>query len=380
MLFMFKKMYNLAFRMNIFKHYILSIIFLLPFTSCVNAQGSVDGLNKKLFESFEKKEFDKSENIALSILGDTTLKDTSIYNINANTILAILYKDKGYYRSAIDKNLLVVKSAEKRKDYERLSAAYNNIGVIYNLQRDYSSAIKYFSKSLNIESKYNKPLSKSIRFYNLGESYKELDSFDLALSYFSNSLIIEKKHNNTEGVLYASLGLIDVYLNIGQVSDAKRLLKKVEGDVSIKSDEIYILFQKLRGYSFFKEKKYGKAITAFNDLESYLSGKNNKSFLIDLFELQIEVYEEMNDWRNLSLKYKSYLDLISNDQTLEIQNKLNDVMHQNDMHKKNLELRLIEKDRDYNASLNNYSSKVAVFLLLLLVFIVGFIFYGINKK
>lgn len=373
-------MSNLAFRMDIFKHYILSIIFLTAFTTCLIGQDNVDGLNKKMFESFEKKEFEKSESIALSILSNDGLKDTSVFIINANTILAIIYKDKGYYRSAIDKNLLVVEGSQKRKDYERLSAAYNNIGVIYKLQRYYSSAIKYFSKSLKIESKFNKPLNRSIRLYNLGESYKEIDSFDLALSYFSNSLLIEKKYNNIEGILYASLGLIDVYLAIDQVSDAKRLLSKIEGDISKKSNEIYILFQKLKGYSLFKENKYSEALDVYNDLEIILSKKNNKSYLIDVFELQIEVYEKLGDWKNLSLKYKFYVELIANDQSTEIQNKLNDVMYQNDMNKKDLELRLLEKDRDYNIKLNNYSSKVAIFLLLLLVFIVGFIFYGINKK
>jgi tetratricopeptide (TPR) repeat protein len=375
-----EKYLNLAFRMKVYSHFLIKIFFLLPFALFANGQDVIEDLNKSLSESFDNKDYNKAESIALSIIEDSKYKDTSVLKINANTILAIIYKDRGFYSSAIDKNLLVVQSTEKRKDYERLSAAYNNIGVLYKLQRNYTSAISYFTKSLKIEQKFNKPLSKSIRYYNLGECYKEVDSFDLALSFFSNSLIIEKKHKNFEGVLYTNLGLIDVYLNINQISDAKRLLDRIQIEISKDNEEIYFLYQKSLGYYLFKVKDFESSIECLDGLELYLLSTKNERFLIDVYRLQIQVYEKTKDWERLSSKYKQFLDKITDGHSIQVQNRLNEVMHQNDLNKKELELRLIEKDRDYNANLYRYSSKVAIFLLLLLIFIVGFVIYGLNKK
>lgn len=366
--------------MKVYSHFLIKIFFLLPFALIANGQDVNEDLNKSLSESFDNKDYNKAESIALSIIEDSKYKDTSVLKINANTILAIIYKDRGFYSSAIDKNLLVVQSTEKRKDYERLSAAYNNIGVLYKLQRNYTSAIGYFTKSLKIEQKFNKPLSKSIRYYNLGECYKEVDSFDLALSFFSNSLIIEKKHKNLEGVLYANLGLIDVYLNINQISDAKRLLDRIQIEISKEHEEIYFLYQKSLGYYLFKIKDFESAIECLDGLELYLLSTKNERFLTDVYRLQIQVYEKTKDWEKLSSKYKQFLDKVTNGHSIQVQNRLNEVMHQNDLNKKELELRLIEKDRDYISNLNRYSGKVAIFLLLLLIFIVGFVIYGLNKK
>ena len=380
MLLMFKKCLILAFCMKVCSRYLFILLFIFSFASSVNGQDQFIDLDKSLSESFEKKDYEKAETIALSILANSSYKDTSVLKINANTVLAIIYKDKGFYSSAIDKNLLVVQSTEKRKDYERLSAAYNNIGVLYKLQRNYTSALNYFSKSLKIEERFNKPLRKSIRYYNLGECYKEIDSFDLALSFFSNSLIIEKKHKNLEGILYANLGLIDVYLDINQISDAKRLLDKIQVQVSKEQEEIYFLYKKSLGYYLFKTKDYTGSIDCLNNLELFLSSIESTNFLMDVYRLQIEVYEKTKDWKKLSSKYKQFVKSVSDGHSIQIQNRLNEVMHQNDLNKKELELRLLEKDRDYNANLNRYSSKVAVFLLLLLIFIVGFVIYGLNRK
>lgn len=363
------------------KMYSVKILLIFTFFGLItdlSAQDEFDKLDKQMFSLFKQKKYDASEEIANEIISKT--KDTSTYFLNANTVLGIIFKNKGYYSSAIDKSLHVVKIADKKKDMQRLSAAYNNIGVIYQLQNDYKSAITYFSKSLKIESKFNKPLDKSIRYYNIGECYKELDSFDLALSYFSNSLLIEKKYNNTEGILYASIGLVEVYLNIGQVSDAKRILERISGNVDEKSGELFILYNKSLGLYYLNINQIDACLKQLSFIEKYIYKTKQPNYLVDVFELEIKALEKRGDWKNLSMKYKVYLELLNKNQSLEVQNKLNDVMHQNDIKKKELEIKLIKEERDFKSELNLYTSKISLFLLLLLIFIVGFIFYGFNKK
>ena len=74
------------------------------------------------------------------------------------------------------------------------------------------------------------------------------------------------------------------------------------------------------------------------------------------------------------------MELLNKNQSLEVQNKLNDLMYQNDLKKKELEIKLIKEERDFKSDLNIYTSKISIFLLLLLIFVVGFIFYGLKIK
>jgi tetratricopeptide (TPR) repeat protein len=356
---------------------LLALSFLCIYLD-LSAQNELAILDEQLFATFKQNNYSQSEKIANEILSIST--DTSIFYLNANTVLAIIYKDKGYYSSAIDKNLIVIKIAEKKEDLQRLSAAYNNIGVIYQMQRDYKSAINYFSISLKIESEFNNPLEKSIRYYNIGECYKELDSFDLALSYFSNSLIIEKKHKNLEGIQYASIGLVDVYLNIGQLSDAKRILDKMLSGINEKSGEVFILFKKSLGFYYLKMNRPDESLAHLNFIENYIIKNNQPNYLVDVYDLEIKALEQKGDWKILSLKYKAYLELLNKNQSLEVQNKLNDLIYQNDLKKKELEIKLIKEERDFKSDLNIYTSKISIFLLLLLIFVVGFIFYGLKIK
>jgi hypothetical protein len=59
---------------------------------------------------------------------------------------------------------------------------------------------------------------------------------------------------------------------------------------------------------------------------------------------------------------------------------LNDLMYSNDLNKKELEISLIEEERNFANRLNVYNSKISWFLILLLAFIVAFIFYEFQKR
>ena len=172
--------------------------------------------------------FSSLENNASSVLEDAnkllaeSLKSKpKFYRINAYTLLGIVNKDRGFYVTSLDFYLKALNTAEKLKDFPRQSACLNNIGSVYQLQGNYSQAIEYFNKSLAIEEKLNQPIQKSIRFYNIGECYKDLDSLDLALTYFNNSLLIEQKAKSNEGIVYAYLGIADVYIRIKRTINIK---------------------------------------------------------------------------------------------------------------------------------------------------------------
>jgi len=109
--------------------------------------------------------------------------------------------------------------------------------------------------------------------------------------------------------------------------------------------------------------------------------KNNiKHQLLGVYELEIMLFEKTTDWRELSKAYKKYVLFSDEMKTVEVQNKMNDLIAKNELQKKDLEIKLIQEERDFKVQLNDFSGKVSVFLLLLLLFVVGFVIYGLRNK
>jgi len=238
-------------------------------------------LDSIAFDAYEKNSKD-AINKANELLNKSKKSKPSLYTVNAYTLLGILNKDKGHYISSLNNYLKALNVSEKINDTARISACYNNIGSIYKLQENYPKALQYFHKSLDIEKSLNQPLQKSIRYYNIGEIYSVVDSLDLALTYFNNSLLIEERANNTEGIIYALLGISDVYIKINHYVDARISLDRVTRLIGSSNIEESIILNKLNGELAFKQKKFSDALNFFQSAQDISKKNNFKSHLLSI--------------------------------------------------------------------------------------------------
>ncbi len=337
--------------------------------------------------------FSSLENNASSVLEDAnkllaeSLKSKpNFYRINAYTLLGIVNKDRGFYVTSLDFYLKALNTAEKLKDFPRQSACLNNIGSVYQLQGNYSQAIEYFNKSLAIEEKLNQPIQKSIRFYNIGECYKDLDSLDLALTYFNNSLLIEQKAKSNEGIVYAYLGIADVYIRIKRFTDASIVIASIEKKIQQGQIEEAIILHKLKGKLLISSGNSSSALSEFQEGENLSLKYKNSTNLLELVKLQIEVYEKSSDWQKAASKYKQYLSLIEKMNSLNIKNQLDDLNYRNEITKKQLEIQLVQEERDlakknekFEKNLRVYGLKITWFVITLLILSIGLILYGVKK-
>lgn len=313
-------------------------------------------------------------------------KKTSFYTINAHTILGIVHKNKGYYLTSLNHYLKALNAAEEINDNARISACLNNIGKIYLLLEDYLKACNYFNRSLEIEEKLDNPLQKSIRLYNLGDAYNKLDSFDLALSYFTNSLLIEKKLNNTEGITYARLGIADIYVKIKRLADGDELLANVLQNLNKHQIEERILYETLLGKIHLARKNYPQSLERFNKAESISLKNHFRIHLLDIYLLKISIFKAQEDWRNATLVYDEFEELKDELNTEKVKNQLEDHTFQNELMNKDLEIKLIQEEKDLaiknqqlERNVANHRSRVVLFLLLSLFLLLGLIFIGIRK-
>lgn len=366
---------------------LISIWFLHNVTNCYsqNNEDKLRELDSIAFSALEENSSLTSVH-ANNLLAESELQEAFLYKINALTILGIINKEKGYYVTALNHYLNALNTAELNNDQPRVSACYNNIGQIYQLQKNYIKANSYYHLSLEIEDSLANPLQKSIRYYNIGEVFNELDSLDLALTYFNNSLIIEKKANSIDGEIYALLGISQVYIKTNRFADADFTLQKIKTlltsdflEETIQFNMIYGKLKKLRLNSNVALEHYKKA-------ES-ISNKNEfRIHLPEIYELIITILKDEGKWKECTKYYSLHTALSKELNDIKVKNQLEDMTFQNELTKKSLEIELVQEERDLatknsllNEEISNYSAKITAFLIISILLIIGIILFGLNR-
>lgn len=364
-------------------------MFLMFSTVYSVAQGQNDSELKKLdslaFSALENNSTDVLERAEDLLQASLKIKP-SFYRVNAYTIYGIVNKDRGFYVTSLDFYLKALNAAEQIKDVPRRSACLNNIGSVYQLQGNFDQAIEYYDQSLELEKQLNKPLQKSIRYYNLGECYKDINNLEMALTYFNNSLLIEKKARNNEGIVYAQLGIADVYIRIKRLTDAQIVLEDISKLIKESQVEEQIIFHKLSGKFHLAKGSADNALTEFATGEMISKKYKVLTNLAELLKLQIDIHESRSDWQKASSKYKEYVRLNEEMNSAQIKNQLDDLNFRNELIKKQLEIELVQEERDlakkneqFEKDLRIYGQKITWFVVILLVSCIGLILFGVKK-
>lgn len=349
-------------------------------------QDSIKYFNDQAFKALEKG--DPQTDLLAEKFLDLALKNPpGKYLVNAYTLQGILFKNKGYYLSSLDYYSKALKFAQVQKDNRRISACYNNIAAVYQLQSNYNKAIEYYNQSLLFEQKFGDQTQLSIRYFNLGECYNDLDSLDLALSYYNSSLILEKKNRFTEGIVLAEQGIASVYLKLDKLKDAAALLLKnavLVGSLNTEAQLKQGLLQSIL------ESKSGNLQEAVKLLEEALRLSESKEFRtlkLELLRERITVLKRFKGQaERLNGAYDEYITFLEWYDRYNAKNRLDDLTFRDELSKKQLLIDLAEQKKnlaetkrkeEYN--LRVYSQKMVFFSIFLLVFILVMVIYGVRR-
>jgi tetratricopeptide (TPR) repeat protein len=338
-------------------------------------------------EQFRRLEEGKEDPLFISkLIIEKANNRPSIYLINAYTVSGIVNKNKGFYVTALDNYLKASKISLELKDEGRYSASLNNIGIIYVLQENYSKAIYYFNKSLEIEEDRKDPLQKSIRYFNLGDCYKELSKYNEAIGFYTNSLLIENKLKNEVGIIYAQLGLAEVYLSTKRIADAEQALSEIEKMQEAFDNESKVLFLRLKG-------KLSKKKLQFDAAENFFMEAKDLSERNELINEQVKVTQNLSELFELkkdykkALKYsKEFLNLNNTLKSNHIKNQLEEMIYQQEIQQKELEIKYLKEQKvlaikNENAvrKLRQFDIKIAIFSVLSMLSFVGIVVFGLRK-
>ena len=96
------------------------------------------------------------------------------------------------------------------EDAEGEAAAYHQLGIIAQEQRDFAAAEQWYRKSLAIDEKQGNEHGAAITYYQLGIIAQEQRDFAAAEQWYRKSLAIDEKQGNEHGAAssYGQLGLL----------------------------------------------------------------------------------------------------------------------------------------------------------------------------
>ncbi|HWY10063.1 MAG TPA: DUF2225 domain-containing protein [Bacteroidia bacterium] len=181
------------------------------------------------------------ENFLLSI---------NIYeNLNNKTKMASLYNNIGLlyaelkeYKVALSNYFKAVKIFKETNNKEHLGILYNNIGTCYQKIGPVSSSNYYLNEAYRINTSLKDTLRMAMTVHNIGITFQMDHNYDSAIVYFKKSLQFLKKFGEGPGHVYNYNELGGCLMQQGKFKDAEPYLLKalaiseVTGQLSERGD------------------------------------------------------------------------------------------------------------------------------------------------
>ncbi|CAF1541544.1 unnamed protein product, partial [Didymodactylos carnosus] len=178
----------------------------------------------------EMGEYAKAERYFTRLINDTLPNDPVMSTFYNN--IGLVYNDQGQYSQALKyyEQSLEIRLKTLGPNHSIVAITYNNIGGVYNDQGEYSQALKYYEQSLEIRLKILGPNHPSVAktYNNIGTVYKDQGEYSQALKYYEQSLEIDLTtlgpNHPSVAITYNNIGT--VYKDQGEYSQALKYYKK----------------------------------------------------------------------------------------------------------------------------------------------------------
>ena len=146
---------------------------------------------------------------------------------------------KGEYQLAAE-NLAIAENIYKSlKDSLGLNYVWSTYGMMYGMQSKYDTSTRYFEAAIGIAERngYNNELS--VDYGNIAIGYQMQSNFSQALRYQLKALTLAKASNDIDDQAYVSLNIGQTYFAMGDSARAEQAL--IESISLQKAPEIRML-------------------------------------------------------------------------------------------------------------------------------------------
>jgi signal transduction histidine kinase len=148
---------------------------------------------------------------------------TEVKNI-AYRNMGLVFAISGDYSTALRYDNQSLQQSLLNNDSVTVAIDYNNIANDYYDLGEYDEAYNYFTQSYRVAKNNNDSLRMAIALHNVGRVFKELSQYDRALNHLKISMKLSEKLNDKEGIPYAYDEIGDVMIRRGKYDSALQSL------------------------------------------------------------------------------------------------------------------------------------------------------------
>ena len=180
----------------------------------------------RLSREYQYTNISKSRDLAVHALKIAETAKLRKQQVRAYQNLGSLYSISGDYSTALRYDNLALKSSLENRDSANLSIDYNNVANDYYDLGEYDEAYNYFTQSYRVAQSTDDSLRMAIALHNVGRVFKELGQFDRALAHLNLSMSMSESIDDFEGIPYSLDEIGDVMLRKGEYDSALNILLK----------------------------------------------------------------------------------------------------------------------------------------------------------
>ena len=287
----------------------------------------------------DKGDFDQALKHFLLALDNANINHDSINLIYVNLNMGTLYQQLGKFDNALDSYLISLEISRLTNNTEGLALAYS-IGIIYKEQKDYQTALKYYTMAI--------------------PACIELGKFDDVANIYSNMsnvYMLQKKYLDAANILRKSINLSATHGNNRQLGIAYANMGKTKELQGFYDSAIYYL-------------DLSRAVFV------ELGMRNLESIAL---RMTSEAYEKDHDYKNALFYHKEYILLADSIRSEKVEKQIAELQLSYETEKKDKENKLLKKDIEFEKGKSHYLLVLA--LLLTFTGMVSLVlFYFIRKN
>jgi class 3 adenylate cyclase/uncharacterized protein HemY len=196
--------------------------------------------------------------------------------------IGICHYKLGNYSEAINWFQKSLDLLREKGDLESVASMLNNIGLNYKMQGNYDKAVEYYEQTIQIDEELGKGNEIAKTLNNIGMVYRVRGKYDKAIEYFERSLSLKSS-------LKDQVGVSKTLNNMGLVYTEWK-----------KYDEAILNFRESLkiGQSLITE---GEAAIFLNNLGRVYFYKNQYDSALWYFEKTLEIQNRVNDLNQIAL-------------------------------------------------------------------------------
>ncbi|WP_160114267.1 MULTISPECIES: tetratricopeptide repeat-containing sensor histidine kinase [Aquimarina] len=270
-------------------------------------------------------------------------------------MLGAVHIEQGNYQKGIELLYESLVFYEKSNDKRELPGIYNNIGEAFFLLNDYKMAEENYKKSLAIFKEKNRVTGMMVANLNLGRTKVKQKEFTTAISYLDQVYNEFDENTSPRQILLYYDAMAECMRSQGKNTEALTYLNKaLEMDKELgKLKKVAIELYTRLGMIYYELEDYKKSEHFFQkSLKLSLETKSRTEIQNNYFWLS-KCYEKLNEHEKGLLYYKKYTSIKDSIFSLNKIKQIADIQIKYDTDKKEKEILLLQKEKEYQAILFN---------------------------